>query len=540
MPSPPPPSPSPPPPLLPPTAQPARPPAPSPTGQPIRLPAPTLPSSLPTAAPTMRPATGPQPGAAPTAQPAAASVLSAAEADTVSGLAAGAAAGGSIGSAASAGQAGRTNMLLRLIECPVPMRDYENTWAENPTGLRLGFAQYPVRAGAAVGNLIALVGVMAVWGLLSCAVHMGRATKRRSSFLGTLGAMRYPGYGYFALVFIYQPTLEAALGVLWYDNDAGAKLLCFAVAACFLSAALGAPWWATQRHVFKAQWYFDPPLGDDSGCAAAGLDWLRRVCLGPGDYHSPNDHSFVWRLGPLFQDFWPRRRRFMVFELFVTAALSMLDSFELQTAAACKLSLSLVFAVYLVYTAVLAHLRPYHAPINNIAATGTAAMQAAVLSLVLAHLFGGGDDGLLTAAKGLLYVSVMCNVVKAVVDVANVVYDNCGQLRRARAARAAEARRAVHDPDEELIALPSTAHSSPRTHSARRLSPAGRASRRPLSLPHPGGLGSPRAPPAPGRYHSSLPPEPGGRGFAAASMDSLLLSPRPPERRRRPGTVPVT
>ena len=321
--------------------------------------------------------------------------------------------------AAGASQAGRTLMILKLLDCPYEFDDDQLSFAENPTGLTVGpWAKFPHRTGAFLGNIMLISGLVVFHGIIAFTVYYVRKDNNKvHTLLGAMGMARFPNYCFLPAMFFYQITLESSLGVLFYDPYVWSKILSIA-AIVFLNGSVAVfIIYPTMPHVFSvvknAKFFYWP---------ASKSIWakLRNFVFGPGDYFSARDTSFIWRCGLVFQDFWPKYHRFMICELVFVSILSLIDAIEAQSVAQCRAQLWVILVLYLIFTALLIKCRPYHANINNLTSIGSSGFQTATVALILAHLYSEAPeetDWMIETAKGCLYISIIMFLTKTTVDI---------------------------------------------------------------------------------------------------------------------------
>eukprot|EP01060_Flectonema_neradi_P010458 TRINITY_DN17542_c0_g2_i3.p1 TRINITY_DN17542_c0_g2~~TRINITY_DN17542_c0_g2_i3.p1 ORF type:complete len:3545 (+),score=591.11 TRINITY_DN17542_c0_g2_i3:81-10715(+) len=328
--------------------------------------------------------------------------------------------------AATASQAGRTIMLLKLLDCPYKFDDDQLSFAENPTGLTVGsWAKFPHRTGAFLGNILLISCILATHAIIAYLIYFFRKNDTKThTFQGAMGMARFPNYCFLPAMFFYQISLESSLGVLFYDPYAASKVLALGSIIVLNGSVAAFIIYPTTPNVFvvakNAKFFYWP----ESKSIWAKL---RNFIFGPGDYFSARDTSFVWRCGLVFQDFWPKYHKFMIAELVFVSILSLVDAIEANSVAQCRAQLWVILIMYLIFTSLLLKTRPYHANINNISSIGSAGFQTATVALILAHLYSEAPeetDWMIETAKVCLYLSIIMFLTKTTVDILNVFYDN--------------------------------------------------------------------------------------------------------------------
>eukprot|EP01062_Namystynia_karyoxenos_P065561 TRINITY_DN5925_c0_g1_i6.p1 TRINITY_DN5925_c0_g1~~TRINITY_DN5925_c0_g1_i6.p1 ORF type:complete len:1042 (+),score=224.08 TRINITY_DN5925_c0_g1_i6:721-3846(+) len=338
---------------------------------------------------------------------------------------------------ASATQSGKVSMLLRLMECPSGLTDENMHWTEAPLGLVLnvsGDTRFPGRLGAVVGNTIVVCGISLAHFAAAGAIYCWKRYLKNAhaSLIGSFGLARFPSYSFFPGLFLFQSTLQNALTVLWYDPSHPAKLVATAAALCSCGGTTGVVLWCTADCNFRGV-YYQEELDPRGTCIGRLYQRVYLYVMGPGDYWSPKDRSFIWRYGLMFQDYREGFHRTMRFEVLFITALAAVDAFNADSVDLCRAQLLTTLVIYFIYTASMAYLCPFHGRMNSHAGVFFAACQTAVVACVSAHMLGASplDPGgtLLQAASVVLLVSVMLLSIKAIIDLLTVVIDNFEHLR---------------------------------------------------------------------------------------------------------------
>ena len=336
------------------------------------------------------------------------SILSQAEKEETQSLAA---AGGT--------NTGRSNALIHLLECPMEMEASELSWTENPLHLHLPSFKSPDRAGAVLGNTILIANFLIIHFGIALLIYGHRRMNNNpdASLLGAMGSARFPSYTFFPAMFFYQTTLESAVHVVATEPAAAGKVFAICGILMYNGGVLLLVFYVVHPKVFREE-FVDYPASN-SLCSKV----LRKL-VGVGDYSS-RDHSFVWRYGLMFHDFWPRAYRFMLVELTFTTVLGIVDGLEMDNRDGCKVQLFVVLLIYVIYTVVLIKTRPYHALANNVASVGAAVSQTATVLCIIVHLFGDNPtSGAATAAFYFLYASIFFLMIKSFLELASAMYDN--------------------------------------------------------------------------------------------------------------------
>ena len=319
----------------------------------------------------------------------------------------------------SPANAGRTNSLLQLMNCPMDLGAGQMSWAENPLKLTLTGFDSPGRAGAIAGNTILVAASLLTHFLIALMILAYRKVmdRRNATLIMAMSRARFPSYSFLPAMLFFQTTIESATHVLKTEPDVVRKLLPIGVMLTYCLGLIVIVAYAVKDSVFEGT--FEKCDRPPSACGK-----LIRIFAGKGDWRSPNEDNFVWRYGLTYRDFWPHSHRFMLIEIGFSGGIGVINGIEMTKRSSCRVQLILLLALFLLYTFVLMWKRPYHAVANNICGIGGALAQSCAILCILLHLSGNNPESFAGhLALGFIFTSLCFLIPKSLIELTGAIYD---------------------------------------------------------------------------------------------------------------------
>eukprot|EP01065_Artemidia_motanka_P006694 TRINITY_DN1327_c0_g1_i4.p1 TRINITY_DN1327_c0_g1~~TRINITY_DN1327_c0_g1_i4.p1 ORF type:complete len:1187 (+),score=179.79 TRINITY_DN1327_c0_g1_i4:1873-5433(+) len=295
------------------------------------------------------------------------------------------------------------------------------------------------RRDAMLANLGIMGGAFAFFGLASVALLAFRrgwvagntrlkyeeAAGKKATIFTCMATMRCPSFAVYPALFMLQNVLEPAATLILYDDIWTEKLL--AVLVWGVCAALAySVWMLTSPRHFLAKVEVD-------AVAWSNPKW-KQFLWGTSKWVNTSDPTFERRYALVFKDFTRENHRFLLVDVFVVMAISVVSAFHATNKLQCTVQITSATFVEVAYLAAVLRLKPFLAELDLWCTVVLTACQVAAILCALGAIHTGGA-GYMTISAALLIIGTAVLAFKALFDVGSFVWDRCDARKERRTRR---------------------------------------------------------------------------------------------------------